>query len=185
MSRSPANNVPTPESTELYSKVHLPSGNVQLRLPPRSTQLSLRSKTVKVPSSVENIHDHGYFILPGSVIDLNDSIKIRIPYATVHEKVKDAQTLAMAKQMGRSHPHLYHNKEEVAGGILSPRASIPIEVPGYHGPGVGPARAVYNENDRSTFVLIFHDKRIPLREGSKYPDFSRAVLMVDRNQRSG
>lgn len=176
MSCSPGNNGPEDQTTvPFYSQVHLPSGKVEL---------SLRSRTVEVPSQVENVHRHGYFILPGSVIDLDDSIKIYIPYATVHEKVKDAPTLAMASQMGWLHPHSYHNKEELAGGILSPWASIPIAVPGYRHPGAGPARAVYNENDRSTFILIFHDKRIPLRQGSKWHDFSRAVLKVDKNQRS-
>lgn len=53
---------------------------------------------------------------------------------------------------------------------------------GYRHPGAGPARAVYNENDRSTFSLIFHDKRIPFRQGSKWHDFSRAVLKVDKNR---
>lgn len=176
MSCSPGNNGPEDQSTvPLYSQVHLPSSKFEL---------SLRSRTVEVPSQVENVHRNGYFILPGSVIDLDDSIKIDIPYATVHEKVKDAPTLAMASQMGWLHPHSYHNKEELDGGILSPWASIPIVVPGYRHPGAGPARAVYNENDRSTFILIFHDKRIPLRQGSKWHDFARAVLKVDKNQRS-
>lgn len=185
MSCSPGNNGPEDQSTApLYSQVHLPSGKVELPLRSRTAQLSLRPRTVGVPSQVENVHRHGYFILPGSVIDLDDSIKIHIPYPTVHEKVKATPTLAMASQMGWLHPHSYHNKEELAGGILSPWASIPIAVPGYRHPGAGPARTVYNENDRSTFILIFHAKRIPLRQGSKWHDFSRAVLKVDKNQRS-
>ncbi|KAK0750262.1 hypothetical protein B0T18DRAFT_389714 [Schizothecium vesticola] len=145
----------------------------------------VRLTTVQLPSPVENIGDRKYFSLPGSAIECDDLAEVRIPYASVHEKVKAAPTLAMAQTMGLKFPHSYYSVRELADGIPEPWVSVEIMAPEYLGIWPGPLRALYNENDRSRFVLMYHDKTRPRRPHSRWYPFSAAVLKFDRNQRSG
>jgi len=167
MSRSPGSNVPNCQSAGLYSKAHL------------------RLRTVQLPPPVENIGGRWYFNLPGSAIERHYLTEVRIPHALVHEEVKAAPTLAMAQRTGLNFPHSYHNIEKLANRIPEPRVSVEIMAPEYLGTWPGPLRAVYNENDRSRFILMYHDKTRPRLQSSKWHPFSPAVLKLDRNHRSG
>lgn len=163
MSRSPGNNKPEDQPTVLYSQVHLRSGDAQL------------------PSPVQE-NGPKYFRVPGYAIGLSNRPWVHILHSEVLKQVKTAAKLSGTRKFGHKHcyPHRFWNhNQQLVINFPKPWVIYPIFVPG-HEPAnglPGALRALYNEDDRSNFNLVYHDDKRDYFENSEFRPFSVAALV--------
>lgn len=154
--------------------------NVPNRQSTRSVA-DLQRGRVRLPSLDEASNARMYFSMPGTVLGGHKNYKVRISCEQVHQQVQQEPTVEKAELLGLDYPHSHENYEKHKFDIPWPWVSIPIILPEYTGKWPGPARALYNQEDRSVCAVIYHDVTLdlyvhPSGKVSTWHPFSAAVL---------